>query len=183
MYAYETVKGNTYGTRYEMTGITTEEIDAVCERFFLPNEHFSFSLVWGIHGISSYDSESGILIKTNDTDDLTKYTTTLHLTEEEQREVYAILSHLDMESYPDVYDPINDPASDTAVYTSPSVTLELTVINDGSMKTISCRDIADSRTGYDEAAQVFLDACTALQELLTATEEWQSLPEPGKVYH
>lgn len=33
---YETVKNHRYNTRFRMTGITTEEIDAVCERYFPP---------------------------------------------------------------------------------------------------------------------------------------------------
>lgn len=36
MYPYETVHNVQYNTRYRMTGITTEEIDAVCERYFPP---------------------------------------------------------------------------------------------------------------------------------------------------
>ena len=36
MYLYETVNGHMYYARYDMTGITTEEVDAVCEVFFPP---------------------------------------------------------------------------------------------------------------------------------------------------
>ncbi|MBE6613838.1 MAG: hypothetical protein E7631_00855 [Ruminococcaceae bacterium] len=36
MYLYETVSGHQYYARYEMTGVTTEEVDAVCEQFFPP---------------------------------------------------------------------------------------------------------------------------------------------------
>ena len=35
-YLYETVQDVRYYARYEMTGITTEEVDAVCEQFFAP---------------------------------------------------------------------------------------------------------------------------------------------------
>ena len=36
MYLYETVNGHMYYARYDMTGITTEDVDAVCEVFFPP---------------------------------------------------------------------------------------------------------------------------------------------------
>ena len=37
-------------------------------------EDFSFSIVWDCYGISSYDSATGKLVKTNDTKNLAKYT-------------------------------------------------------------------------------------------------------------
>ncbi len=40
-YTYETVKGLSYAALYRMTGITTEEIDAVCEKHFPSLADFS----------------------------------------------------------------------------------------------------------------------------------------------
>ena len=39
-YTYETVKGHSYSALYRMTGITTEEIDSVCEKYFPSLENF-----------------------------------------------------------------------------------------------------------------------------------------------
>ena len=48
-------------------------------------ESFSFSLVWDCYGVSSYDSETGRLIKTTDATNPEDYITHCELTEEQMR--------------------------------------------------------------------------------------------------
>ena len=48
---------------------------------------FSFNLTWGCYGVSSYDSETGILVKTNDATNPEEYVTTYYLTEEEKKQI------------------------------------------------------------------------------------------------
>ena len=98
---------------------------------------FSFNLTWGCYGISSYDSETGILVKTNDATNPEEYVTTYYLTEEEKKQIYNLIEDLDMEKYPDEYNPHNG-----GIMSSPSMTLVLSVKNGDFQKTIMAEDIA-----------------------------------------
>jgi len=139
-------------------------------------EDFSFSLVWGTYGISSYDSRTGKLVKTSDATDPSKYTTTLSLDKETVNGIYSLLVSLDLESYPSVYDPMNDPDSETQVASSPSQTIKLTVRSEELNKTVSCEGIAFA-AGYDEKARDFLSAVAEIRDILTSTDEWKALPD------
>lgn len=137
----------------------------------------SFSLTFDTNGISSYDSSSGKLVKTNHATHPEDYITTMFLSEEQWQEVTELLGSLALLGYPDNYDPINDPNSDTITSSQPSMTLILTVKTDRWTKTVTCGNIAYMFTGYNDAAQDFLDVCKRLQEIITSTEEWKALPE------
>lgn len=141
---------------------------------------FSFRLVWGCYGISSYDSATGELVKTTDATRPEDYVTTHRLTEAERNEAWALLSALELESYPASYDPYNDPASAQRVASEPSRDLILSLRAGGSETTVSCRGIClggSGLQGYDEKARAFLAACDRLSELLQSTPEWQALPD------
>jgi len=140
-------------------------------------EDFSFALTWDCYGISSYDSKTGKLVKTTDATHPEDYITSCTLSDTQTKEIYAMLRDLDISSYPETYDPINDPNSDLQTMSSPSMTLILTVRLDGSEKAVACRDIAMQFKGYDEKSQKFLDVCKTIKEIMTATEEWKALPE------
>ena len=62
-------------------------------------EDYSFSLTWGVNGISSYDSSTGKLVKTSDATNPEEYETTYILTEAEQEEIREFLSDLDLNAY------------------------------------------------------------------------------------
>lgn len=140
-------------------------------------EDFSFALTWDCYGISSYDSKSGKLVKTTDATHPEDYITSCTLSDTQMKEIYAMLRDLDISSYPETYDPINDPNSDLQTMSSPSMTLILTVRLDGNEKAVACRNIAMQFKGYDEKSQKFLDVCKTIKEIMTATEEWKALPE------
>ncbi len=143
-------------------------------------EDFAFSFVWNTYGISSYDSETGKLVKTGDTTHPDDYITELRLTDEQRQEIWSWLSALDLETYPKEFDPYNAPDAENRVATEPNRTLILTVRADGSEKTVACRGIClggSDLSGYDEAAQAFLDACARIENLLQRTPEWEALPE------
>lgn len=137
---------------------------------------FSFSLVWGTYGISSYDSATGRLIKTKDATDVSKYTTTLRLDEEKMSEIFSILEKLELETYPDVYDPMNDPDSETKVYSEPNQTIILKVHSGDISKTVTCEKIAYGK-GYNDKARDFISAVRRITEIITAADEWKALPE------
>ena len=140
---------------------------------------FSFRFIWGCYGISSYDSESGKLVKTTDATRPEDYVTTHTLTWEERAEAWSLLSALELEHYPADYDPYNAPDAEQRMASEPSRDLVLTLRADGSEITVSCREICLGGVvrGYDEKARAFLAACDRLERLLTGTPEWKALPD------
>lgn len=158
--------------------VRTESIDA----FLAGNEStadvpadFSFALTWNCYGVSSYDSETGKLIKTTDADNPDDYVTGYELQAWQRAYIYELISTLDANSYPDIYDPGNG-------LSEPSATLILTVRVNGAEKTIKAEHISLHYVSDNEKGQAFLDACTAISDLLTATKEWKALPDYENLY-
>ena len=134
-------------------------------------DNLSFSLTWNTYGISSYDSATGKLVKTTDATNPEDYVTTLELDGTPLFEIWELLWELDIETYPDEYNPHGGLAS------SPSMTLILTLREGDKVKTVRADDIALSYESDDPKGQKFLDTCKGIQDILTATEEWKALPE------
>lgn len=155
-----------------VTGGAVDGVDAAVP------EDFAFSYTWGCYGVSSYDSETGKLVKTTDATHPEDYVTELHLTKEQLQQVWTWLLQLPLAEYPASYDPYNDPASEQKIATEPSRDLVLTVRQRGTETTIACRNIClgGSSGGYDEKAKAFLAFCDRLERLLTGTPEWEALP-------
>ncbi len=132
-------------------------------------DDFSFSLTWGVYGISSYDSLTGTLIKENDAKDVSVYTAEYRPEREILYVIYNQLKNLDLDAYPDLYDPNPD------IKQEPPVTYILTVTMNGSTKTIKAEHIADTE-GKGELGEAFMRVCHNISSLLMSTEEWQALP-------
>lgn len=137
----------------------------------------TFSLKFGTYGVSSYNSSTGKLVKTSHATHPEDYITEMFFDEETLTEIYKRLKELNIQSYPDYYDPINNPLSELKMYSTPSKTIVLSVSTNEWTKSVICEDIACYNTGYNETAQNFLDFCSYLQQLITSTEEWEALPE------
>ena len=133
--------------------------------------NYSFSLTWNTYGISSYDSRTGTLIKTSDATNPKDYTTNLKLTEQQYSAIWKLIKGLDIESYPDEYNPHGDGVS------TPYMTLILSVKADGIDKTITVKETMLSYEANNKKGQKFLDTCKGIRDILTATEEWKALPE------
>ena len=140
-------------------------------------EDFSFAMTWNCYGVSSYDSATGVLVKTTDATHPEDYVTEYHLTEAERQQIRKLLQDLDADSYPDEYDPNPEVKSD------PSMTLILTVRTGAGEKTIRAEGIA---LGYPAAPTAagrrFLETCRTIETLLTGTEAWQALPDYEFLY-
>ena len=134
-------------------------------------ESFSFALEWNVNGDSTYDSETGTLVKQKIATNLDDYTTTLKLTDEQLKEAYEILSKLDYSDYP-----TNENYNPSDMMSTPTDTLILTVRIGGVTRKITAKNIAIQAEGKDKAGRAFLDACSALKNMIYATPEWQSLP-------
>ncbi len=150
-----------------------------CNSTSLPKEpdEFSFSLTWGTYGISSYNSTTGELVKTNDTTRPEDYITTYHLSEDELDTIYALIRKLDIESYPDIYDP--NPGTGT----EPPATIILEVHTKDVDKTITAKDIAMGYDANNNKGQKFLETVKAIKDILIETDEWKAFPEYEFFYY
>ena len=126
---------------------------------------YSFSLQWGYDGMCSYDSTSGELVRGAGQ-------TVYFLTESEKQEIRELLQGLDIQAYPDIYNP------NPALATSPPMTLILTVRTELWQKTVSAEEIAGSYVSDDRMGQRFLEVCAGIQDSIEQTAAWQTLPEP-----
>lgn len=130
---------------------------------------YSFSLQWGYDGMCSYDSTAGELVRGAGR---TEY----FLTESEKQEIHALLQNLDIQTYPDIYNP------NPHLATSPPMTLILTVQTEFWEKTVTAEEIACSYVSDDRMGQRFLEVCAGIQDIIEQTTEWQTLPEPDLFY-
>ena len=132
-------------------------------------EDFSFALTWGVYGISSYDSRTGKLVKTKDATNPDDYVTYVKLSDEVMELIYKKLQALDIDSYPDEFDPT--PGSE------PSAHLILTVRKGDYVKTIEAKDVSLSFDALFPKGKRFINTCSDISDILTSTEEWKSLPD------
>lgn len=138
---------------------------------------FSFRLTWGCYGVSSYDSKTGELIKTTDATHPEDYVAEAYLTDEQLTDIYDLISEMDVNAYPDEYNPHD------SLETSPPMTLILSVNIGGTEKTIRAENIALSYETYNKKGRTFLSVCKTMIDMLTATEEWKALPEYEFLYY
>lgn len=135
-------------------------------------EDFSFSVVFGTYGESYYNSETCSLVKTTNATDPEQYVTNMQLTPQALDEIYRCIVELDMDAYPEVYDPFDGVSSD------PSQTLILTVSGTGfGEKKIVCENICVGYECDNKKGQKFLSAMKDIIDIIRATDEWQALPE------
>ena len=149
-------------------------------RFALPADYmavieFEFSLTWGTFGISSYDSKTGRLVKTDDVKNVEDFTTTYFLTPQEKLTVYKTLEGLEMCSYPDEYNPTE------GIGSNPYQTLILSAKINNISKTITANQVALGNA-TSEKGQRFMDACKTINNILINTEEWKALPDYPYLY-
>ncbi len=196
-YKVDTEFGNGYGINLTegyarcdrgQADLTQEQIDKLKEIILWAKEeagvsspsanypNYSFSLTWNTYGISSYDSKTGMLIKTKDATNPKDYTANLKLTEQQYAAIWKLIKGLDIESYPDNYNPHKGAAS------TPYMTLILSVKADGIDKTITVKETVLSYETNNTKGQKFLDTCKGIRDIITATDEWKALPEYEFLY-
>lgn len=154
------------------------------EEIELP-EDFSFSIVWNTYGISSYDSASGKLVKTKDTEHIGKYTKYVKMSEEELKTVYRYLFHdIDLTAYPDEFDPFNAPGAETIYTSEPNQTVILSATANGVTKTVTCEKIAFGSLDscFSEEARQFMLAKEKIVSLITSFPEWEAFPDYEHYY-
>ena len=140
-------------------------------------EDFSFSLVYGVAGDLTYDSETGELVKQRTATNVEDYTTTFFFTAEQKYQLYDLFVVMDPASYPDEYNPF-----DPLVRSDPSDEIVLTVTYHGVTKTITCHDVPIGAEAVDEQGERFMDVVHAITKIIYASDEWQALPEYEHFY-
>ena len=136
-------------------------------------EDFSFAIAWNPYGDSTYDSATGVLIKQLVADPVEDYTTSLKLSAAQLKEIWDILSALKLSDYPDMVQPQG--ASSTSPW------LNITLRSGGTEKSVYCLDLDSYREG-GEQNKAYVEAGEKIVEILTATKEWQALPEYQELY-
>ena len=143
-------------------------------------EDFSFSIVWNTYGISSYDSASGKLVKTKDTEHIGKYTKYVKMSEEELKTVYRYLFYdIDLTAYPDEFDPFNAPGAEIIYTSEPNQTVIISATANGVTNTVTCEEIAYGTPNgcYSEEARQFMLAKDKIVSLITSFPEWEAFPD------
>lgn len=141
---------------------------------------FSFSIVWNTYGISSYDSQTGELVKTNDATDVSKYTDYVKMSENELKQIYEYLCvDIKLSDYPTIYDPFN-----AQIESDPNQTIIISVTANGETHTVTCKDIAFGALSdcYCDEAKAFMTAQNNIVTLITSLPQWQAFPEYEKFY-
>ena len=142
-----------------------------CQSSSLPEEmpeDFSFAIRWNTYGISTYDSDTGILVKDTKASDPKEYTADLVLTQEQEKLVYDYIRELNPYSYSDDYEPRGN------VPGEPPHPLYLTVRINSTEKQIRVKNFSGTT---DKKGELYRSTCNAIIEILESTEEWQGLPE------
>ena len=129
-------------------------------------EDFEFFIRFGVFGQSSYDSATGVLIKTADTIERSPedYKTVFILSSELRAEIYGIISDLNIENYPDEFEPYEYEGQTIA--SSPSRTIILTVGD----KTVSCISISLGGSSENPKGDKFLQATDRITEIIENSE-------------
>jgi hypothetical protein len=136
----------------------------------LPKEmpdDFSFSICWGL-GSNTYDSVTGELHSPTGT-------VSCFLSDEELQSVYKILRDLKLHRYGDEISPYTFLSGD------PCADVYITVSADGFDKTVTCRSVMRYK-GLTPKTDRYLKAIKKITEILTATDEWKSLPPDTTEY-
>ena len=148
----------------------------------LPNEmpeDFSFTIVWGVFGRSSYDSKTGKLVKTTDATNPDEYITTYNLSNYELKCIYNLLCELHMEQYPNEFD------NNDFIMSDPYCKYSLSVNGGGFSKTITANQVGLSSiedVGKTKKAKNYLEVIDEIVEILTGTDEWKALPDYEFLY-
>lgn len=135
-------------------------------------DDFRFTIKWSVHA-SSYTSSNGQLIRIGDASD-PDYgdTATLTLSDEQMKEIYELIDALDVESYP------NKIGSESR----PPIPLILTVQYGEVHKKIECYFASGLKDSENAQEQQYYSACQRIIEIITSTDEWNSLPESNRKY-
>ena len=136
-------------------------------------EDFHFSLTWGPFGCSSYNSETGELIKKKDENIQTTY----FMDEAELKQVYEILMDYRIHK-------IDKLTNFGFFFCSPPGKYEIVMYTDDIKHVIKTPDsgVDFSRKPYTIKARRFYNAIVEIKNIIYESEEWKSLPDSEMLY-
>ncbi len=138
-----------------------------CSSDEVPDD-FYFTISWGVNGDSYYNSKTGDLRRSrDDSENASDYSTTLVLSEEDMKTIYDLITEFDLDSQPDEYNGANY---------KPQTTLQLAVHDKNYSKTITVTNPVSPSKASNESERLFYALCDKILEIITSTEEWESLP-------
>ena len=165
---------------------------AGCQR--KSGDGFSFRIRWGVMKQSSYDSGTGILIKTTNASDPDQFKTKLKLRREDLAELSELAGALDLSAVPDApetYEPYITEGVGWAL-AKPANILELTLRTEHGEKTILCRGslsllLLEEDTGelYEPVGAngaAFVTLVRRILVMIQSSKEWKALPEYEVLY-
>ena len=131
---------------------------------------FMFYIAWGEHGKNSYNSYDSMLVLRDD-DLNTVGETQMTLSYEDTLKVYEALYEMDYCSYPDTYE-LPKVRKDSSRYSSITIAIRFA----DKLRTVVCPYIPDDYAPrYGSAEYAFITAAKTVSDIVTATEEWQSI--------
>ena len=156
---------------------------------------FSFRIRWGVMmGQSSFDSGTGVLIKTTNASDPDKFKTKLKLSRKDLAELSELAAALDLSAIPDApetYEPYITKGGGWAL-AKPANILELTLRTEEGEKTILCKGSLglmlwdeDMRELYEPAGAngaAFVTLVRRILGMIHSSKEWKALPEYEVLY-
>ncbi|MBO4737706.1 MAG: hypothetical protein J5627_04660 [Bacilli bacterium] len=173
---------------YENGKISEEEIRSAANkaeklglrrygRLAVPLEKFTFSLTWGTGFDSSYDSDSGTLVKTNKVIERSpeEYVTTFEYPSLES--LYEKAKSLPLYSYPSDYNAYEG----VSISTNPTTNYRLT-IDDKTIDAKNCPIIEGYPEGLSWSAKEFLEIVFEIRDTILNSEEWKALPDYEVLY-
>ena len=154
---------------------------------------FSFVLRWGLSG-SSYDSASGVLVKTTEAESPDRFRTVLKLSREETAALSRLSEAVDLSAVPDApesYDPFSSPEDGPRLWSKPAFSLELELRDGRGVKRIRCPSLPpaffslteeDLPEPYDETGEAFSALVRRMFLVIFGSEEWRAFPDYEVLY-
>ena len=165
---------------------------AGCQR--KSGDGFSFRIRWGVMKQSSYDSGTGILIKTTNASDPDEFKTKLKLSREDLAELSELATALDLSAIPDApetYEPYITEGVGWAL-AKPANVLELTLRTEQGEKTILCigslslmlwdEDMEAMYEPVDANGAAFVTLVRRILGMIRSSKAWKALPEYEVLY-
>lgn len=147
--------------------------DPAPEKEVVYNGDLDFSLNFNYCGESSYDGSTGLLTKTTSVYKRkpVEFKTYLTLNDEQKKAINEALNSINLDDYPDNYDPFA--ADKNPVWSTPSETIVLRI----GKKTVTCNNIAFDSIPENEKGKKLMTVVHKIKEAVTSSKEWRALPE------
>ena len=138
-------------------------------------DDFSFTLVWGVWGKSSYNSKTGELVKSKYESNMQDFVTTLFLSDDQLDDIYSVLYDLKIHKYDEF-------KYNEFAHSNPGEYLNITVYTNDYCHEISTTSDINLDKTYSNKALKFKETIQYITNIIYQTDEWKSLPKEEKIY-